>query len=101
MLSQNLGSSPLSRNITLRRPPTPPLPSDVIYGCPLIESFYIICLVKCSTRVKLFKDIMIFTTKFKMISDFLMFSCMSLTGHVPRMEEGRSAFSIGIIGEPL
>ena len=27
---------PLSHNVTLRRPPPPPLTCDVIYGCPLI-----------------------------------------------------------------
>ena len=36
-MSQNLGSlPPLSRNVTLRRPPPPPLTRDVIYGFPLM-----------------------------------------------------------------
>ena len=36
-MSQNLGylPSPLSHNVTLRRPPSPFLMCDVIYGCPL------------------------------------------------------------------
>ena len=39
-MSQNLGSlPPLSHNVTLRRPPPPPLTCDVIYGCPLTEIF--------------------------------------------------------------
>jgi hypothetical protein len=36
VMSENLGSlSPLSHNVTLRRPPLPTLTCDVIYGCPL------------------------------------------------------------------
>ena len=35
-MPQNLGSlPPLSQNVTLLRPLTPPLKCDVIYGCPL------------------------------------------------------------------
>ena len=38
-MSQNLGSlPPLSHNVTLSRPPPPPLTCDVIYGCHLIYS---------------------------------------------------------------
>ena len=37
-MSQNLGYlPPLSHNVTLRRPPPPPLTCHVIYGCPLIK----------------------------------------------------------------
>ena len=34
-MTQKLGSTPLSHNVTVRRPPPTPLTCDVIYGCPL------------------------------------------------------------------
>ena len=45
-MSQNLGPlSPLSHNVTLHRPPPPPLTCDVIYGCPLISDLNSNCLM--------------------------------------------------------